>query len=121
MILTPENFIQFAMSCYDNPQCVSVKEFSSDIKRFKFLNTLFVKYKEGSVLKERLILNHIIIIYNVFGINATPMLFFKVDNAFASQLTTFLIYLNYMPEKINGVHQSDIPLDQNIVNILRKL
>jgi len=121
MILTPENFIQFAMKCYDNTQCVSIKEFSSDIKRFKFLNTLFVRYKEDNILKERLILNHIIIIYNVFGINATPMLFFKVDDAFASQLTTFLLYLNYMPDKINGVSYSDIPLDQNIIDALRKL
>ena len=121
MILTPENFIQFAMNCYDNPQCVNVKEFSSDIKRFKFLNTLFVRYKEDAILKERLILNHIIIIYNVFGINATTMLFFKIDKAYSSQLTTFLIYLNYMPEKINGVHHSDIPLDQNIIDVLRKL
>ena len=121
MILTTENFIQFAMNCYDNPQCVNVKEFESDIKRFKFLNKLFTRYNENDILRERLILNHIIILYNVFGINATTMLFYKINSLYWSQLTTFLIYLNYMPEKVNGVNQFDIPLDQNIVDALRKL
>jgi hypothetical protein len=121
MILTSENFIQFAMNCYDNPQCVNVKEFESDIKRFKFLNSLFTKYGNGAVLRERLILNHIIILYNVFGTNATYMLFHKIDSAYWSQLTTFLIYLNHMPEKVNGINQVDISLDQNIIDVLRKL
>lgn len=121
MILTPENFIQFAMNCYENPQCVNVKEFEADIKRFKFINKLFMRYKEKKILRERLVLNHIIILYNVFGNNATSMLFYKVDSTFWSQLTTFLIYLNYMPERINGINKVDISLDQNIIDALRKL
>lgn len=121
MILTPENFIQFAMNCYDNPQCVSVKEFESDVKRFKFLNTLLTRYNEDGILRERLILNHIIILYNVFGINATSMLFYKIDTYYWGQLTTFLIYLNYMPESVNGIKKSVIPLDKNIIDVLRKL
>lgn len=121
MILTPENFIQFAMNCYDNPQCVSVKEFESDIKRFKFLNTLFTRYNEENELRERLMLNHIIILYNVFGINTTDMLFYKVSNKYWGQLTTFLIYLDLMPDKINSINKTDIPLDQNIIDVLRKI
>lgn len=121
MILTTENFIQFAMNCYDNPQCVNVKEFESDIKRFKFINKLFTRYNEENMLRERLILNHIIILYNVFGINATIMLFNKIDPLFWGQLTTFLIYLNYMPETVNGINKFDISLDQNIIDALRKL
>lgn len=121
MNLTVENFIQFAMNCYDNPQCVSVKEFESDLKRFKHLNTLFTRYNDDNELRVRLILNHIIILYNVFGINATNMLFFKVNPSYWGQLTTFLIYLNYMPEKVNGINATDIPLDQIIIDALRKL
>lgn len=121
MKLTTENFIQFAMNCYDNPQCVNIKEFESDIKRFKFLDKMFIKYNEDKVLRERLILNHIIILYNVFGINATPMLFHKINPSYWGQLMTFLIYLNYMPEKIQGVDHINIPLDQNIIDALRKI
>ena len=121
MFLTTENFIQFAMNCYDNPQCVNIKEFESDVKRFKFLDKLFIRYNEDKILRERLILNHIIILYNVFGINATSMLFHKINKSYWGQLTTFLIYLNYMPERVNGVSRIDIPLDQNIIDALRKL
>tara|TARA_B110000503_G_C7143390_1_gene411875 strand:- start:1318 stop:1683 length:366 start_codon:yes stop_codon:yes gene_type:complete len=121
MTLTPENFSQFALNCYDNPQCVSIKEFESDIKRFRLLNTLFKKYKEKAILRERLILNHIIIIYNIFGTNATPMLFFSLNNSYYDQLTTFLIYLNHMPVINNGIHTSDITLDTNIIAALRKI
>ena len=109
------------MNCYDNPQCVNVKEFESDIKRFKFLDKLFVRYNENNILRERLILNHIIILYNVFGINATLMLFHKINPSYWGQLITFLLYLNYMPEKIQGIDHINIPLDQNIVDALRKI
>lgn len=110
------------MSCYENPQCVSVKEFESDIKRFKFLNTLFTRYNnDQNELRERLMLNHIIILHNVFGINTTSMLFYKVSEQYWGQLTTFLIYLDLMPDRINGINKTDISLDQNIIDVLRKI
>jgi hypothetical protein len=76
--LTEENFTLFAMKHYDNPHCRGVNEFNDDLKKFKYLKRLFRKYRAGGGLKERLILNHIIVIYNLFGVDAaTNMLFFK--------------------------------------------
>ena len=96
--LTEENFTLFAMKHYDNPHCRGVNEFNDDLKKFKYLKRLFRKYKAGGGLKERLILNHIIVIYNLFGVDAaTNMLFFKIDKKYWPQLKSFLMYLNVMP------------------------
>ena len=97
--LTPDNIIMFAMKHYDNPSCVDSKEFLDDMKRFKYLKRLFRKYDTSKVLKIRLILNHIIVLANVFGVDASStLLFFKIDKKHWSILKTFLVYLNYMPE-----------------------
>ena len=97
-ILTEENFTLFAMKHYDNPHCRGVTEFNDDLKKFKYLKRLFRKYRTGGGLKERLILNHIIVIYNLFGVDAaTNMLFFKIDKKYWPQLKSFLMYLNVMP------------------------
>lgn len=117
MKLSEENFLLFAMKAYDNQQCHSLKEFEEDLKRFQYLKKLFLRYKKDNDLNERLILNHIIILYNLFGISTTEMLFFKVEKEYWSALVTFLIYLNRIPED----HISDIPLDQVIVDALRKI
>jgi len=96
--LTEENFTLFAMKHYDNPHCRGVTEFNDDLKKFKYLKRLFRKYRTGGGLKERLILNHIIVIYNLFGVDAaTNMLFFKIDKKYWPQLKSFLMYLNVMP------------------------
>ena len=96
--LTEENFTLFAMKHYDNPHCRWVNEFNDDLKKFKYLKRLFRKYRAGGGLKERLILNHIIVIYNLFGVDAaTNMLFFKIDKKYWPQLKSFLMYLNVMP------------------------
>lgn len=122
--LTEENFILFAASKYDNPQCHDVQEFYDDLKRFKYLKRLFGRYRESGDLKERLILNHLIILYNVFGKDATRMLFFKLKD-FQSYLKPFVILLGYMPDYIKEgdtiIYNSDISMDSNIVNILRKI
>jgi hypothetical protein len=125
--LTEKNLVMYAMKHYDNPQCVDVCEFYDDLKRINYIKRLFVRYQDSGEIKERLVLNHLIILYNVFPPDiATNILFFKIDSDHWSQLKTFLNYLNYMPEKLtflNGcdVMTSDIPLDMNIVNILRKI
>ncbi len=125
--LNEENFIMYAIKHYDNPNCKGMAEFLDDLKRFKYLKRLLRKYNVTKDLKERLILNHIIIIYNLFGSEAaTKMLFYKIEKKFWSQLKTFLVFLNYMPLKIivsKGVEvlESDIPLDENILEILRKI
>lgn len=120
------SFIMFAARYYDNPQCHDIEEFYDDIKRFKYLKRLFGKYEESGDLRERLIINHLTILYNVFGDSATKMLFFKLQGYYP-YLKPFLVLLNRMPDKIYNVgefdiiHSSDIPMDTYIVNVLRKI
>ena len=89
----------FASKHYDNPQCSDISEFEEDLKRFQYLRKLFGRYRQDNDLKERLILNHLIIIYNVFGLEATNMLFMKLHE-FHECLKPFVEYLNYMPQII---------------------
>ena len=97
--LTLDNIMMFAMKYYDNPSCVDKKEFLDDMKRFKYLKRLFRKYDTSGTLKTRLILNHIIVLANVFGVDASStLLFFKTDRKHWPILKTFLVYLHYMPE-----------------------
>ena len=116
--LTPDNIIMFAMKHYDNPSCVDRKEFLDDMKRFKYLKRLFRKYDISGTLKVRLILNHIIVLANVFGVDAsTTLLFFKIEKKHWSTLKTFLVYLNYMPES----DLKDITTDVKVLKELRKI
>ena len=97
--LTPENINMFAMKHYDNPLCVDEKEFLDDMKRFKYLKRLFRKYETSKDLKMRLVINHIIILANVFGVDAaTTLLFFKIERNHWPILKAFLVFLQYMPE-----------------------
>jgi len=121
--LDDENFILFAAKYYDNPQCYDAEEFYDDLKRFKYLKRLFGKYEESGELRERLILNHLIILYNVFGDIATKMLFYKLEDYY-SYLVPFLVLLHRLPEKVNvgkTIYTSDIALDMHIVEVLRKI
>lgn len=126
--LTEDNFMLYAAQNYDNPKCFDDDEFFDDLKRFKYLKKLLKKYRDTGVIRERLILNHIIIIYNLFGHNtATRMLFFKLDG-YHMELKTFLTYLNYMPEKILDINEiggiirdTDIAIDPRISGVLRTL
>lgn len=121
--LNESNFLIFAMNHYDNPQCHSLEEFDEDLKKFLYLKKLITRYKKDGDLKERLILNHIIVLYNVFGVNATRMLFYKIEKDYWDVLVTFLLYLGYMPETIPeyNIILSDIKLDEKIIAVLRKL
>jgi hypothetical protein len=121
--LNENNFLLFAMNHYDNPQCHSLEEFDEDLKKFLYLKKLITRYKKDNDLKERLILNHIIVLYNVFGQQATRMLFYKVDKDYWDVLVTFLLYLGYMPETLPeyNIILSDIKLDEKVIAVLRKL
>lgn len=123
--LTEENFPLFAVKNYDNPQCSSMGEFEEDLTRIVYLKRLFKKYQRTGELRERLILNHLITFYNVFGIPAgNRMLFYKMDKDLLSYLKTFLIYLQYLPEttkELEGIDIVGIPLDPAIVQKLRGL
>jgi len=96
--LTDDNFFIFAMKHYDNPSCKGMDEFKDDLKRFSYVKRLLKKHNAGDGLKEKLIVNHLIIIYNLFGVEAaTKMLFFKIDKQFWGKLKSFLLFLNVMP------------------------
>ena len=97
MNLTESTFLLYAMKHYDNPQCTEMSEFEEDIKRFQYLRKLFSRYRQDGDLKERLILNHLIVIFNVFGPQATNMLFMRLHE-YHEYLKPFVMYLNYMPE-----------------------
>lgn len=124
--LNDSNFLIYAAKWYDNPQCFETDEFLDDLKRFVYLKRLFGKYHESGELKERLILNHIIVLYNIFGFNTTRMLFYKIDDQYYKYLKPFLILLGHMPETIHNIKgqsikSTDISLDQYIVDKLRKI
>ena len=125
--LNEKNFLLFAMQHYNNPQCVEVEEFNDDLRRIKYIKRLFNQYDMDGVLKERLILNHIIVFFNVFQTRAaTRILFFKIEEKFWPMLKTFLFYLRFMPEdkveSINGkdILVTDIQMDRGIINKLRE-
>lgn len=124
--LNEDNFVMYAMKCYTSPHCI-VSEFEGDIKRTKYLKRLFRRYKITKSLKERLILNHIILLNNVFGPEATTrILFYKTDERDYDILKTFLSYLDIMPDFVYGIGgktilSSEIPLDINVVEILRRI
>jgi hypothetical protein len=122
-LLTEDNFLKYAMHNYDNAQCYSLDEFNDDLKRFLYLKKLFSRYKNEFDLKENLILNHLIVIYNIFGDHATNMLFFKLDKEYWDSLTTFLVFLNRMPEELPQyrIKLSEIELDEYIINVLRNI
>lgn len=125
--LTEDTFVMYAIKHYDNTSCKGMNEFLDDLKRFKYLKRLFRKYSAGKGLKERLILNHLIILYNLFGAEAaTRMLFFKIENKFWGQLKTFLVFLNYMPADVylgsdSTIKDVDIPLDPLVIESLRRI
>lgn len=120
---TEQNFLLIAMHHYDNTQCTSIAEFEEDLRRFAYLKKLFGRHADNNDLKERLILNHIIVLYNLFGIVVVEMLFFKIDKEYWNVLATFLVYLKLMPESVPefGIHLKDITLDQHILTLLETL
>ena len=116
--ITSENITMFAIRHYDNPHCESEKEFYDDMKRFKYIKRLLRKYKETNVLKERLILNHIIILRNLFGPEAcVTLLLYKIQQEYLSTLKSFLLYLNM----IRDDELQDVKESQKVLDILRKL
>ena len=122
MHLTERNFMLYAAKNYDMKKAASEEEFQDDMKRFQYLKKLFKRYDEDGELRVRLILNHMIILYNCFGASATPMLFMKLDG-YHCYLAPFVIFLSYMPEIILydeiSIRSSEISLDTKIVQELR--
>lgn len=126
--LTEETFVIYAMKHYDNPACKGISEFQDDLKKFRYLKRLFRKYSAGKGLKERLIVNHLVVLYNLFGAEAaTRMLFFRIEKKYWSQLKTFLVFLSVMPIGIEIRAQDtiiqgyEIPLDEKVSKALENI
>jgi hypothetical protein len=124
MKINNENFITFAMRHYDNANCESLEEFREDVSRVKYVKRLLNRYVETGELKERLILNHLVLLYNVFGSAATEMLFHRLAGM-EHMLKPFLIALGRLPEHVTvdgrRVRTTDFAMDQNIVDALRRI
>jgi hypothetical protein len=124
--LTNDNIMIYAMKIYDKPNCI-MSEFKEDMKRFNYLKRLFRRYRKIGEVKERLVLNHLVVLYNVFGAEAlTRMLFFKMSKDDQSIVKTYLIFLSCMPEVVKGIRgndllSSDIPVDLKIAEVLREI
>jgi len=125
--LNEKNYLHFAMKYYDNRQCTSVEEFNEDLNKIKYVKRLFNRFLETGELRTNLILNHLIVIYNVFENEAaTRMLFFRVEKKFYSILKPFLIFLGRLPEKVKGIdgeniQTNHIPLNETTIKELRKI
>ena len=115
--ITKDNWLLFAQHHYDNPTLQKEQEFYDDIKRFKYLKRLFRKYKATKNIKIRLVLNHVIVLANVFGVEAACiLLLYKVEKIYWSYLKSVLVYLDYLyPHELN-----DIKTDKKIDDILKK-
>jgi len=126
--LDETNFLLYAAKHYENPQCYDTVEFYDDLKRFKYIKRLFNRYAEEGDLKERLILNHIIVLINVFGPEATSKMLFLKCKGLEEYLKPFLLFLNILPEKIEHIgidnrtiYTMEIKMDMNILIELRKI
>ena len=122
--LTNDNILIYAVKAYDKPNCI-MSEFKEDMKRFNYLKRLFKRYRKVGELREQLVLNHLVVICNVFGPEvATRILFFKMAKDDFPALKTYLLFLSCMPEKVRGIKghdiiSSEIPVDMTIADILR--
>ena len=115
--LNEDNFLLFAIRYYENPQAVTKEDFEKDLNHFKYIKRLLKRYKKSGELKTHLILNHFIILYNIFGEATTPMLFFKIEQDLWSSVKSFIIFLNRLPE----YPQSSIHNIQVDINCLKEL
>lgn len=118
--LNEENFLLFAIKNYENPQAVTKEDFDKDLQHFKYIKRLLKKYKNSGELKAHLLLNHFIILYNIFGDAATPMLFFKIEKDLWSTVKTFIIFLNKLPESPR-CYVHDVQVDINCLSELQNL
>lgn len=124
--LNEENFLFYAIKAYNKTNCIA-SEFEDDLRRIKYIKRLLRRYKLCGKMKERLILNHIVILSNVFGVEAAVrMLFFRLDREYYEVLKTFLLFLNYMPKTIQGINgkninSADISIDVGVARKLREI
>lgn len=118
--LNEDNFLLFAIKNYENPQAVTREDFEKDLNHFKYIKRLLKRYKNTGELKTHLLLNHFIVLYNIFGEATTPMLFFKIEKELWSSMKSFIIFLNRLPEyPKSSIH--DITVDLDCLSELNKI
>lgn len=118
--LNADNFLLFAIKNYENPQAVAKEDFDKDLNHFKYIKRLLKRYKKTGDLKTHLLINHFIVLYNIFGEATTPMLFFKLESEMWSQVKTFIMFLNRLPEFPKS-YLNDIQVDLNCLEQLQKI
>jgi hypothetical protein len=118
--LNDDNFLLFAIKNYENPQGLTKEDFDKDLNHFKYIKRLLKRYKNKGELKVNLLLNHFIILYNIFGEATTPMLFYKLDADLWSTMKTFIVFLNKLPDfPYCQIH--DLPLDEYCLEEIKRL
>ena len=118
--LNEDNFLLFAIKNYENPQAVTKEDFDRDLNHFKYIKRLLKRYRNTGELKVPLLVNHFIILYNIFGEAATPMLFFKIEKDLWSTVKTFILFLNRIPQ-YPKCYIHDIPVDIDCLGKLQKI
>ena len=123
-VINDDNFFLYAAKDYDNPSCTGLDDFYEDLNHIKYIKRLFNRYENKGELKDGLITNHLLTLYNIFGNSTTTILFFKLEESYWSLLKTFLVGLNRLPDAVHGLEQGeintvDIPLNQEVVKRLR--
>lgn len=118
--LNEDNFLLFAIKNYENPQGLTKQDFDKDLNHFKYIKRLLKRYKNNGDLKANLLLNHFIILYNIFGEATTPMLFYKLDPDLWSTMKTFIFFLNRLPDFPHcQIH--DLPIDEYCLEKIKSI
>jgi hypothetical protein len=118
--LNEENFLLFAIKNYENPSALTKEDFEKDLNHFKYIKRLLKRYTSGGELKVHLLINHFIILYNIFGDATTPMLFFKIDSSMWSVMKTFIVFLDKLPD-YPKCYIHDIEMDKKCIEELEKI
>ena len=118
--LNEKNYLMFAIKHYNNPQSVTVDDFMEDMKKFKYLKRLLKRYLKTGVLRVNLFLNHLIILFNVFGEGTIPLLMYKLGDEYYSIIKTFLVYINRIPDVSTGIF-GNINIDNDVLDLLNAL
>jgi hypothetical protein len=118
--LNDQNFLLFAIKHYENPQAVTKEDFDKDLNHFKYIKRLLKRYKNSGELRVHLLINHFIVLYNIFGDAATPMLFYKIEKELWTTMKTFILFLNKLPESPK-CYIHDISVDLDCLSQLQKI
>ena len=118
--LNEDNFLLFAIKNYENPHAITREDFDKDLNHFKYIKRLLKKYKSSGELKAHLLINHFIILYNIFGDATNPMLFFKIEKDLWSMVKTFIIFLERLPASPR-CYIHDIEIDDDCLSELERI